>query len=42
MKVSTEEKLPSLDDTMLLHVGYYEHDFDNEVVFFKSLETGRW
>ncbi len=25
MKVSTEEKLPSLDDTMHLHVGYDEH-----------------
>ncbi len=27
---------------MHLHVGYYEHGFDYEGVFFKSLETGRW
>ncbi|MEK3971776.1 DUF3986 family protein [Bacillus pumilus] len=42
MKVSTEEKLHSLDETMHLHVGYYEHGLDYEGVFFKSLETGRW
>ncbi len=34
MKVSTEEKLHSLDETMHLHVGYYEHGFDYEGVFF--------
>ncbi|KEP25061.1 MULTISPECIES: DUF3986 family protein [Bacillus] len=32
----------SLDDTMHLHVGYYEHGFDYEGVFYKSLESGRW
>lgn len=42
MKKVSKEKLPSLDDTMHLHVGYYEHDFDYEGVFYKSLETGRW
>ncbi|WP_262378396.1 DUF3986 family protein [Bacillus pumilus] len=27
---------------MHLHVGYYEHGFDYEGVFFKSLETEKW
>ncbi|KSU69470.1 MULTISPECIES: DUF3986 family protein [Bacillus] len=31
-----------LDDTMHVHVGYYEHGLDFEGVFFKSLETGKW
>ncbi|PCK20794.1 hypothetical protein CEY02_11695 [Bacillus pumilus] len=31
-----------LDDTMHLHVGYYENGFDYEGVFFKSLDTGKW
>ncbi|GLF89811.1 hypothetical protein Saga11_10700 [Bacillus safensis] len=38
----TDERIHSLDDTMHLHVGYYEHGCDYEGVFFKSLETGRW
>ncbi|MER3126019.1 DUF3986 family protein [Bacillus pumilus] len=42
MKVCTDERVHRLDDTMHLHVGYYEHGFDYEGVFFKSLETGRW
>lgn len=32
----------SLDDTMHVHVGYYERGFDVEGVFFKNLETGKW
>ncbi|MFP7283919.1 DUF3986 family protein [Bacillus altitudinis] len=31
-----------LDDTMHVHVGYYEQGLDVEGVFFKSLETGKW
>ncbi|MCL6797797.1 DUF3986 family protein [Bacillus altitudinis] len=38
MKVSTYEKLHNLDETMHLHVGYDEHGFDYEGVFFKSLD----
>ncbi len=34
MKVSTYEKLHNLDETMHLHVGYDEHGFDCEGVFF--------
>lgn len=40
MKVSTYEKLHNLDETMHLHVGYDEHGFDCEGVFFKSLDIG--
>ncbi|OLP65496.1 hypothetical protein BACPU_15840 [Bacillus pumilus] len=32
----------NLDDTMHLHVGYYENDLDYEGVFFKSLDSGNW
>ncbi|MCY1118953.1 DUF3986 family protein [Bacillus safensis] len=42
MKVCTDERIHSLDESMHLHVGYYEQGFDYEGVFFKSLETGRW
>lgn len=38
----TDERIHSLNDSMHLHVGYYEQGFDYEGVFFKSLETGRW
>ncbi|WP_234891353.1 DUF3986 family protein [Bacillus altitudinis] len=38
MKVSTYEKLHNLDESMHLHVGYDEHGFDCEGVFFKSLD----
>lgn len=37
-----DERIHSLDESMHLHVGYYEQGFDYEGVFFKSLETGRW
>ncbi|MCM2988967.1 DUF3986 family protein [Bacillus safensis] len=37
-----DERIHSLNDSMHLHVGYYEQGFDYEGVFFKSLETGRW
>ncbi|WP_241503553.1 DUF3986 family protein [Bacillus safensis] len=42
MKVCTNERIHSLDESMHLHVGYYEQGCDYEGVFFKSLETGRW
>ncbi|MEK5297838.1 DUF3986 family protein [Bacillus sp. FSL R5-0659] len=42
MKVCTNERIHSLDESMHLHVGYYEQGYDYEGVFFKSLETGRW
>ncbi|UXO86847.1 DUF3986 family protein [Bacillus safensis] len=42
MKVCTNERIHSLDESMHLHVGYYEQGFDYEGVFFKSLEKGRW
>ncbi|MFF2415393.1 DUF3986 family protein [Bacillus safensis] len=42
MKVCTNERIHSLDERMHLHVGYDEHGFDYEGVFFKSVETGRW
>ncbi|MCY7574158.1 DUF3986 family protein [Bacillus pumilus] len=32
----------NLDDTMHLHVGYYENDLDYEGVFFKNLDSGKW
>lgn len=34
--------LLNLDDTMHLHVGYYENDLDYEGVFLKSLDSGKW
>ncbi|CUB22406.1 hypothetical protein BN2127_JRS3_03045 [Bacillus safensis] len=42
MKVCTNERIHSLDESMHLHVGYYEKGYDYEGVFFKSLETGGW
>lgn len=42
MKVCTNERIHSLDESMHFRVGYYEQGFDYEGVFFKSLETGRW
>lgn len=38
----TNERIHSLDESMHLHVGYYEQGYDYEGLFFKSLETGRW
>lgn len=42
MKVCTNERIHSLDESMHLHVGYDEQGYDYEGVFFKILETGRW
>ncbi|MEK4321842.1 DUF3986 family protein [Bacillus sp. FSL K6-3221] len=38
----TDERIHRLDESMHVHVGYYEQGCDYEGVFFKSLETGRW
>lgn len=37
-----EYKMLNLDDTMHLHVGYYENGLDYEGVFFKSVDSGKW
>lgn len=38
----TDERIHRLDESMHVHVGYYEQGCDYEGVFFKSLETGKW
>ncbi|MFS0654798.1 DUF3986 family protein [Bacillus sp. 179-C3.3 HS] len=31
-----------LDDTMHVHVGYYEDNLDIEAVFYQCVDTGKW